>query len=97
VHVSDIVAANLAALDAEVDQCVCNVGAGRAVSVREIADLLIAKIAPDLRPQHAPAQPGELQNCIADVSHAARVLGYKPRGVLEARISEVIEYVKNRG
>jgi nucleoside-diphosphate-sugar epimerase len=96
VHVSDIVAANVAALDAETDACVCNVGTGRATSVGQIAALLTARLAPHQMPQTAPAQAGELQNCVADVSTAARLLGYHPRARLEDRIGEVIEYLRGQ-
>lgn len=94
VHVSDIVAANLLALEADVAACVCNVGTGHATSVNRIAELLCARIAPHLTPRRAPGQPGELQNCVADVSTAARVLGYRPQGRLEERIDEVIDYLR---
>lgn len=96
VHVSDIVAANVCCLEADTDACVCNVGTGRATSVNQIAALLTQRLAPQLAPRHAPAQPGELQNCVADVAQAARVLGYHPRGKLEERIDEVIEYLRRQ-
>ncbi len=94
VHVSDIVAANVRALEADVAACVCNVGTGQATSVNQIAELLTERIAPHLTPQHAPSQPGELQNCVADVSRADRVLGYRPHVRLEERIGEVIDYLR---
>lgn len=96
VHVSDIVAANICALEADAAACVCNVGTGRATSVNQIAALLTQRIAPQLTPRYAPAQPGELQNCVADVTQAGRVLGYQPQGRLEERIDEVIEYLRRQ-
>jgi len=94
VHVSDIVAANVRALEADVAACVCNVGTGRATSVSQSAALLTERIAPHLTPQYAPSQPGELQNCVADVSQTERVLGYRAQARLEERIDEVIEYLR---
>ncbi len=94
VHVSDIVAANLLALESPVTGRIMNVGTGRAVSVNQIAALLCDRIAPGTQPEWAPAQPGELQNCVADVSAARELLGFRPLSKLEDRIDEVIAYLR---
>lgn len=94
VHVSDIVAANLLALETEAASCVCNVGTGRATSVNQIAALLCERIAPQIAPLRSPSHAGELQNCVAEVSAAHRVLGYEPQARLEDRIDEVIDYLR---
>ena len=90
VHVSDIVAGCLCALDADGGGQRCNVGTGRATSVNRIAELLIERLAPEVHVERAPAQPGELQNCVADITKAREVLGYEPKATLEDRIDEVI-------
>lgn len=94
VHVSDIVAANILALESEARGCILNAGTGVATSVNRVAALLCRKIAPDIEPEAAPAQPGELQNCIADVSAARRVLGYRPLVALADKIDDVIAYFR---
>ena len=58
VHVSDIVAANLASLRSEIPRAVFNVGTGKATSVNEIAALLCERIAPGIRPRHVETQRG---------------------------------------
>ncbi len=94
VHVSDIVGANVLALEGEARDCVLNVGTGRATSVNAMTRLLCDRIAPNLQPEYAPAQPGELRNCVADVTQAERVLGYRPAARLEDHIGEVIEHLR---
>lgn len=84
IHVDDIVAANLAVLDAPdaaVSGRVFNVGTGRATSVNEVANGLIAVLAPGARPEYAPPQAGELRNAIADASALRRATGWAPRRV----------------
>jgi UDP-glucose 4-epimerase len=84
IHVDDIVAANLAALEAPreaVTGRVFNVGTGHATSVNEIAAGLIAVLAPGMRPEHLPPQAGEMRNAIADPSAIRRALGWVPRRV----------------
>lgn len=94
VHVSDIVAANVLALETEASNCVVNVGTGVATSVNEVATMLVERIDPELKPRYESAQPGELHNCVADVRRAGELLGYRSRAKLADRIDEVIEYLR---
>lgn len=97
VHVSDIVSGCLRAIEAPADadqERIFNIGTGRATSVLEIAAMLNERLAPRSTPEFAPAQPGELHNCVADIDRARRVLAYAPQSTLDDRIDEVIEYLK---
>ncbi|MEA2627201.1 MAG: UDP-glucose 4-epimerase, partial [Candidatus Binatota bacterium] len=78
VHVGDVVAANLLALDSECDGRIFNVGTGNGTTVNEIASDLIARLAPGLEPIYEPAQPGEVRNSIADIAAIRRALGFQP-------------------
>jgi UDP-glucose 4-epimerase len=82
VHVDDVVAANLAVLDAPESAIagrVFNVGTGHATSVNEVAGALAAVIAPGVRPEYAPPQAGEMRNAVADPSAIRAALGWAPR------------------
>jgi UDP-glucose 4-epimerase len=84
VHVDDIVAANLAVLDAPaaaVDGRIFNVGTGHATSVNEVATMLIDALAPGTQAEYLPAQAGEMRNAIADVSAIRAAVGWTPRHV----------------
>jgi UDP-glucose 4-epimerase len=94
VHVDDVVAANLAVLDAPVDAVagrVFNVGTGHATSVNQVAATLIQALAPGTRPEHLPAQPGEMRNAIADASALRAATGWRPRRV-PPDFTDVIAY-----
>ena len=95
VYVGDIVEATFRAVVRDVDGEVINVGSGRGTSVNQIASLLCARLHPDIVPRHAPEQPGELHNSVADISKARQLLGYEPGPQLEDKIDEVIAW--NRG
>jgi len=95
VHVSDIVAANLLAMKSPLERGVFNVGTGRATSVNDIAALLCGRIAPDIRPFHVAAHPGELRNSIADIGRIAAAMGFSPAATLAQKIDEVIEYYRS--
>ncbi|HUT23229.1 MAG TPA: NAD-dependent epimerase/dehydratase family protein [Sumerlaeia bacterium] len=82
VHVSDIVQANLLAMENEAaDYEVFNVGAGRPVSVLEEANAIIARLAPDsgIVPRiENRFRAGDVRDCFADVSKIRERLGYEP-------------------
>lgn len=81
VHVSDIVAANLRALACPqpLAGAAFNIGSGRAVTIRQVAELISRQLgrAPDMRLQ--PERPGDIRHSCADVSAARRVLGFAAR------------------
>jgi UDP-glucose 4-epimerase len=91
VHVDDVVAANLLALESPLAGRVFNVGTGRATSVREIARGLVARLAPGVEPIYAPAQPGEMRNAVADIAAIRTELGFAPR-VPAIAFDDVVTY-----
>jgi UDP-glucose 4-epimerase len=81
VHVDDVVAANLAVLEADPARTAgrtFNVGTGHATSVNEIAAALVTELGPDLLPRHGPAQQGEMRNAVADAGALRDALGWAP-------------------
>jgi UDP-glucose 4-epimerase len=94
VHVSDIVQANLLAMETDAVGHVFNVGTGVATSVTQIADLLRQAIRPEAKVQYAAARAEELRNAVADISAARQRMGYKPKCRLADRLGEVIDYCR---
>jgi nucleoside-diphosphate-sugar epimerase len=84
-HVSDIVVANIAAMDAPIaDGRAINVGAGRNVSINRIADLIGG---PRVR---IGGRQGDMRNTLADTTEASRILGWHPRVTIEEGISGLL-------
>jgi dTDP-L-rhamnose 4-epimerase len=98
VHVSDIVQANLLALEsAQADYQALNVGTGRATSVKQIAQLVAAGLGKDIQPEIVGKyRAGDIRHCIADISQARVLLGYEPKVTLEQGLPEVLEWVKSQ-
>lgn len=93
VHVEDVVAATMLALERHVAGQTLNVGTGTATTVNEVARRLLAQLGSPLVPVHVPAAPGELRCAVADVSAARERLGYRPsRPALDP--SSVIEALR---
>jgi len=84
-HVSDIVAANLLAMDAPVaDGRPINVGAGHNVSINRVAELIGG---PRVR---LGARTGDMRDTLADTTEASRTLGWCPRVSLEDGIRRLL-------
>jgi len=99
VSVHDIVQAlYLALVVPDATGRVFNVGSGRAYTVREIAE----HVARVLGKEHI--QPkithkyriGDIRHCFADISLAARILGYKPRITLEVGLVELANWLEGQ-
>lgn len=95
VHVSDIVQANLLALETDkADYQALNVGTGRATSVKEIAELLAKglgkKISPEIVGKY---REGDIRHCIADISKTRKLLGYEPKVTLETGLTELLAWL----
>jgi len=95
VHVSDIVQANLLALDtSDGDYQAMNIGTGRATSVKEIARLLANGLGKDIEPVIVGKyREGDIRHCVADISKAKMLLGYEPKVTLEAGLAELLEWL----
>ena len=98
IHVSDIVQANLLALEKDsADYQALNVGTGRPTSVREVARLLTAGLGKDLQPEVVGKyREGDIRHCFADISRARKFLGYEPKVTLEDGIPELLGWVREQ-
>lgn len=95
VHVSDIVQANLLALETSGgDYQAMNIGTGRATSVKQIAKLLAKGLGKEIDPEIVGKyREGDIRHCVADISKARKLLGYEPKVTLEAGLAELLEWL----
>jgi dTDP-L-rhamnose 4-epimerase len=98
VHVSDIVQANLLALESDrADYQAVNVGTGRPTSVKQVAELLARGLGKSLHPEIVGKyRGGDIRHCVGDISRARALLGYAPRVSLEQGIPELLEWVRGQ-
>jgi UDP-glucose 4-epimerase len=95
VHVSDVVSANLLALQ-KGDGEICNIGRGAGVSVNRIFDLLVQLTDYQLAPQHGPAKQGEVSRIWLDPTLAWERLNWKTRLSLEDGLRSTIEFFREK-
>ncbi|MDP1629600.1 MAG: GDP-mannose 4,6-dehydratase, partial [bacterium] len=85
-HVSDVVKANILALESEkVGRGeVINIGAGKNYSVNAIAKFIGGEI------QYLPARPGEILHTLADITLAKKLLDWEPKVDMEEGIKQLL-------
>lgn len=98
VHVSDIVEANLQALETDRgDYQVFNIGTGRPSSVKEIARHIAKGLGKSIEPEIVGKyRTGDIRHCVADISKAKRLLNYEPKVVLEDGLEELLAWVQGQ-
>jgi len=96
VHVSDIVQANLRALETDAaDYQAINVGTGVATPIRTVSRLLAQGLNLDIEPEIVGKyREGDIRHCVADISKAKSLLGYEPQVSLERGIPELLSWVR---
>src|SRR5436190_1432443 len=95
VHVSDIVQANMLALESDGgDYESMNIGTGRATSVKQIAQLLARGLGKDIEPVIVGKyREGDIRHCVADIEKATKLIGYQPKVSLEDGLAELLDWL----
>lgn len=98
VHVSDVVAANLQAMNADVKPGTCiNIGAGKEHTIAEIAAALGSACGekPDLLDK-GEFRVGDIHSCYADLSRAKDLLHYQPQTSLLQGMQEFVHWASKQ-
>ncbi|KPK71822.1 UDP-glucose 4-epimerase [candidate division WOR_3 bacterium SM23_60] len=92
VYVSDVVAANVAALN-HASQTL-NIGTGKETSVNDLIHMLERVTKQKVAYEHGPERPGEVSRNVVDCSHARATIDWQPQVTLEQGMQETFDYFK---
>jgi dTDP-L-rhamnose 4-epimerase len=94
VSVQDVVAANLLAMErSDADGQVVNVGTGRPMTIRRVAEILAEACGKSIRPDITERfRKGDVRHCYADNSKLSDLLGFAPIVAFEEGIQELITW-----
>ena len=92
IYISDIVSANIAALEAAGDNDTYNIARGIGVSDFEIFDAVRGAADSSMQPKYAPVRPGEPQDISLEPAKAMQALSWQPRVTLSDGILQVVEH-----
>ncbi|HVL66488.1 MAG TPA: NAD-dependent epimerase/dehydratase family protein [Vicinamibacterales bacterium] len=74
-----------------------NIGSGRAITVREVAELVRGILGRSVEPEICGKyRVGDIRHCFADISRARAVLGYQPTVTLEDGLVELAEWLQDQ-
>ncbi len=95
VHVTDVVRATRAAMDAPAAPGnAVNVATGNPVRVAELARMIAAALGSGLEPEvTGEARAGDIRHCFADVARARELLGFEAHRTLGEGVSELAAWV----
>jgi UDP-glucose 4-epimerase len=92
-HVSDAVAANIAALENDVENEIFNVGYGEEHSLKELAEIILNLLNSNLKPEFNNRE-ALVTKRRCDNSKLEKLLGVKCKVNLETGLKELVEHVK---
>jgi dTDP-L-rhamnose 4-epimerase len=97
VHVSDIVQANLLAMEKdEANYGVFNVGSARVFTVLDVAEALINHLGVGVEPEIVQKfRAGDIRHCFSDISRI-QALGYRPTVKFEDGLVELVSWVQSQ-
>ena len=96
VSVHDIVRANMLAMErAESNDQVVNIGCGKPITIRRVAEILAAALGkPELVPVITQKyRAGDIRHCYADLTRARMLLGYEPQVTHEEGFRELAAWL----
>ncbi len=97
VHISDVVQASVLAMEKdEADYGVFNVGAGRVITIQEVAEVLSSHLDGEIHPEViGKFRAGDIRHCFPDISRI-RTLGFRPRHRFEDGVDDLVAWVRSQ-
>lgn len=96
INVSDICQALILAMEKNAANGeIFNVGTGTPITIKDVAEIIINKINPKLKPLYSHQfRVGDIRHCVADISKIKNKLDFSPRITFKEGIDELIEWIK---
>jgi dTDP-L-rhamnose 4-epimerase len=98
IHVSDIVRANLLAMERdEANFGVFNVGTGRSTTVLDVAHALADGLGVDIQPEIVNQfRAGDIRHCYADITRIRQTLDFEPQVRFEDGMADLIDWLREQ-
>jgi len=91
IHVEDVARVNLIAMESQIKNGFFNIGTGRAISILELAKIMINISGLDLNPEFAPLPHGDVKLSQADTTLSKKSLGWESSITLEKGLTKLFE------
>ncbi len=91
-YIDDIVDGIISVLQLRFDFEVFNLGSSNPISVKNLIEIIETSLGKQANIKYAPLQPGDVPVTCADISKAARLLGYNPKVRLQDGIERYVNW-----
>ena len=91
IHVNDVAKANLMAMSSNCSNLIVNIATGNAISILELADMVINASGLKIEPIFAEAFEGDIEKSHADISQAKKYFNWEPKIELQDWLTEILE------
>jgi UDP-glucose 4-epimerase len=91
IHVSDVAKANLMAMNSKSSNLIVNIGTGNAISILELANMIINASGLKIEPIFAEALEGDIKKSLADISQAKKYFNWKSKIELQDWLREILK------
>ena len=91
ISVDDVANANLMAMNHNESNLLVNIGSGKAISILELANMMIKIAGTELNPTFTKSLQGDIEKSHADISLAKKSFGWKPEITLQEWLNGTIK------
>ena len=91
ISVDDIAKANLMAMNCNESNLLVNIGSGKAISILELANMMIKISGIELNPTFTKSLQGDIEKSHADISLAKKSFGWKPEITLQEWLNGIMK------
>lgn len=92
-YISDIINANLQAINCDSNWSCLNIGGGSRISINELLNLISKITGKELNVTYIQSQKGDVDHTYADISLAKKVIGYVPEMNIENGIKKQVDFL----
>ena len=91
IHVNDVAKANLMAMNSDSSNLIVNIGTGNAISILELANMIINASGLEINPIFVEAHEGDIEKSIADISQAKKHFNWEPKIELQDWLKDILK------
>ena len=95
-YIDDIIDGVEAAINKDLNYELINLGSGKPVSLKELVEIIENNLGKKAKIEYTPKQPGDLDETLADISKAKKLLDYNSKYDIEEGIKKYINWYKNQ-
>jgi len=91
IHVNDVARSNLMAMNSKSSNLIVNIGTGNAISILELANMIINASGLKIEPIFVEALEGDIKKSLADISQAKKYFNWEPKIKLQDWLKEILK------